>query len=636
MCGIAGIYNFNNSKTVKESELAKMRDTLIHRGPDDAGFYVSPDKKVGFGTRRLKIIDLSEAGHMPMNAGSAWITYNGEIYNFKELRAELAKKGYEFKSKTDTEVILNSYLEYGFDCVKKFNGMFAFAIWDEKKQVLFAARDHVGIKPFYWAIQNGAFYFGSEIKAILAHPDFKKELDETGISHYLTFSSLPAPRTMFKGIKKLQPATYIAISKSGKIKEISYWNPIKPTDHFKKESEWAEETRELLKKSIKSQMVSDVPFGCFLSGGIDSSTNAKLMSEALGKPVETFSIGSKTFGKYNEFEHSRMMAKELGAETREISIGDEEALDFVEKYPFYADDPNADQVCLPLFYLSKLTRDSKVTMIQVGEGSDEIFSGYPVYLNAVKLYEKWWVWLKKMPSPIKKLLQKGGNVLSHPKFEFHKEYLRRLAENQEPFWGYAIAFSDYQKERLLGSEFKKRISLAEDYSIVKSFYDEIDSMDGEADFLKRITYLEIKNRLPEVLLMRTDKMTMAHSIEARVPFLDKDLVEMSLQIPESAKIRGGDPKHVLKMAVKGIIPDEIINRKKQGFAAPMSEWLKPESKISEKLLNIVRNSKIKERNFFNGDYVEKLISAHQNKGVENNFRIWNLITLSLWYDYWFK
>jgi len=640
MCGINGIYNFNNSKKVQEDTLIKMRDTLIHRGPDDAGIYISDDEKVGLGTRRLKIIDLSSAGHMPMAVKSqkdnVWITYNGEIYNFLELKNDLEKKGYKFKSKTDTEVILNSYLEYGPDCVKTFNGMFAFAIWDETKRMLFCARDHLGIKPFYYASIAGTFYFGSEIKAILANPDIKKELNEEGLSYYLTFSCLPSPQTMFSGIKKLAPAHYLIIKPNVEIEEKEYWNPVKKTSEIKSEEFYISEVRRLLRDSIKLQMVSDVPFGCFLSGGIDSSTNAALMTEALNKPVETFSVGSAMFEKYNEFQYSRQMAKFLGAKTHEILIGEKHMEEFLSKFAYYSDDLNGDQVCLPLYFLAKLTRESGVIVIQIGEGSDEIFAGYDTYLQAVNLYESWWKWLEKFPQSFKKFSFNVSKILKHPYFDFSKGYLQRLAFHQEPFWGIAVAFSDYQKEFLLLPEFKKRISLETTYAAVKNYYDELKYIDNQADFLKKITYLEIKHRLPELLLMRADKMTMAHSVESRVPFLDKRLVELALQMPENIKLKNNTTKYILKKAVEGIIPDEIIWRKKQGFATSMSEWLKPNSPISNRLIQIILSSKLKERKIFDYDYIKKLIYSHQHQKVEQNFRLWNLITLSLWYDYWFQ
>ncbi len=638
MCGITGVFHYNNSKTIENNTILKMRDTLIHRGPDSAGIYVSPDKKIGLGHRRLAIIDLSSAGHQPMTNENKtiWCVYNGEIYNFQDLRSELEKKGHYFHSKSDTEVILHSYEEYGFDCVKKFNGMFSFVLWDEKKRILFAARDHLGIKPFYYTFQNGTFYFGSEIKAILAHKDFKKELNEKGVSHYLTFSSLPVPNTLFKDIKKLAPAHHLVIDNK-KIHQQEYWNPaITNKDLLNKNEEfYINETRRLLKDSIKSQMVSDVPFGCFLSGGIDSSTNAVLMSEMLGRPVETFSVGSKNFDKYNEFQYSRKVADIIGIKAHEIAIDENHLLEFLPKYPYYADDPNGDQVCVPLFWLSKLTRDNNTVVVQVGEGADELFTGYDTYLKALDLYQSWWRWMEKLPGFTKKLSWSAASLLKHPRFDFHKGYLDRFAKHQEPFWGNAIAFSDYQKKYLLTPEFKNRVSTSS-YDIVQNFYDEIKEIDNKADFIKRLTYLEIKNRLPELLLMRVDKMTMAHSIEGRVPFLDKRLVELAMQIPTNLKLKQNTQKYILKKAVEGIIPSEIINRKKQGFATPMSEWLKPGSSVEKHLINIIRNSKMRERGILNYNFIDKIIHAHQNQGVEHNFRIWNLITLSLWYDYWFK
>ncbi len=638
MCGIAGVYHYKNSKHVDEPTLVRMRDTLVHRGPDDGGFYISPDQKVGLGTRRLKILDLSPAGHMPMSPDSkVWITYNGEIYNFKELRADLEKRGHIFRSAGDTEVIVRSYVEYGVDFVKRLNGMFGFVIYDERKNLLLAARDPMGIKPLYYASVDGTFYFGSEIKAILAHPDFKKELAEENIPHYLTFASLPSPHTLFKNVKKLPAAHYLLI-RDGNIQEEEYWNPARRSlseGGPANESDYIAEIRHLLRDSIKLQMVSDVPFGCFLSGGIDSSTNAALMTEALGKPVVTFSVGSKRFDKYNEFEHSRKVAKFLGTEPHELLIDDSHLEQFLHEYPYYADDPNGDQVCVPLFWLSKFTKQSGVTVIQIGEGSDEIFTGYNTYLRAIKLYQTWWRWLEKLPQGAKTTGSELVNLLRHPKFDFHKEYARRLADNQEPFWGNAVAFGDYEKEKLLTDDFKRRHARWSSYPVVEKIYEEIDKMDTAADFLKRLTYLELKHRLPELLLMRADKMTMAHSLEGRVPFLDTRLVELAFHIPTDIKIKNGVSKYILKKSVEGIIPNDIIYREKQGFATSMSEWFKPNSPVEKNLINIIQSSKLRRRNILNHNSIDRLIDAHQHKGVEHNFRLWNLVTLSLWYDYWF-
>ncbi len=637
MCGISGIYKFNSSGTVSERELSDMRDTLIHRGPDGGANYVSSDGKVGLSQRRLAIIDLSNEAACPMTNEDRkiWITFNGEIYNFKPLREELIKKGHQMRTHGDTEVILHGYEEWGQEIVEKLNGMFAFVIWDEKKKILFAARDHMGIKPFYYAVQNGAFYFGSEIKAILAHPDFNKELEEKNISHYLTFSSLPAPFTLFKDVKKLPAAHRITLGASGELKESAYWNPVKSDNERMDEEFYVSEIRRLLKDSIKSQMVSDVPFGCFLSGGIDSSTNATLMSEALGKPVETFSVGSKEFPSYNEFQYSRQVAKTLGAKNHEILTTQDDLREFLDKFPYYADDPNGDQVCFPLYYLSQLTKRSGVTVIQIGEGSDELFAGYDTYLKAASLYQAWWTSLEKLPGFARSGAFNFSKVFSGHKFDFPREYLRRLKEHEEPFWGHAIAFSDLQKDKILTGEYKGK-NHESAYPLIAGFYDEIRSIDKNADFMKQMAYLEIKHRLPELLLHRADRMTMAHSLEGRVPFLDKRLVELALQIPGNMKTNNGKTtKYILKKAVEGIIPKEIIWRKKQGFGTPMREWLRNDSSVSSMLTDIIFNSKLRKRNIFNYENIKALIGSHRHDNVEQTFRIWNLITLSLWYDYWF-
>jgi len=632
VCGIAGIYNTDNSLEVSEKTLVKMRDTLIHRGPDDEGIYISKDKKVGFGFRRLSIIDLSKAGNQPMTNEdkTIWLIFNGEIYNFQEIKKDLEKKGHKFHSKTDSEVVIHLYEEKGEKCLEYLNGMFAFAIWDDKKKKLFAARDRLGIKPFYYYYKDGIFLFGSEIKAILEHPEVKREPNKEGIFHYLTFACTPAPFTLFKNIKKLAPANYLVLSPNN-IQVNCYWSPIQNIQE-NTEEDYINKTRELLKDSIEKQMVSDVPFGCFLSGGVDSSTNAVLMSQAMGKPVETFSISFKDLSKYNEFEYSRKIADILGSEKHEILIGQKEFIEWLPKLAYQADDPNGDPVCFPVYYLSKLIRDSKVIMAQVGEGADELFCGYGTYMEFIRIYTKYWRYLEKLPKFIKKIPYFLLNlILPKNKLTLHKEFFRRLAYNKPFFYGGANAFSAYDKQSLLTDSFKKEIPFNASDNLVESI---TASVPSRSDFLQKMLYLELSIRLPELLLMRVDKMASAHSIETRVPFLDHRLVELAFSIPMNLKTKNKKTKYILKKAVKGIIPDEIINRKKKGFGAPTSEWMRKESSISNDLVNIIRNSKIKELNIFDYTYIEKLITDHQNNLDENSFKLWNLITLSLWYDKW--
>lgn len=643
MCGISGVYHFKNSKRVDERALVAMRDTLIHRGPDGGANYSSPDKKVGLSQRRLAIIDLSKGAACPManEDGTVWITYNGEIYNFHPLREELIKRGHKLRTRGDTEVILHGYEEWGYDIVKKLNGMFAFAIWDENKEILFAARDHVGIKPFYYALQNGTFYFGSEIKAILAHPDFRKDLNETSVSHYLTFSATPAPFTLFNDVYKLPAAHFLVIEKDGSFRQENYWTPVRSASSAagfpRTEAEYITEVQALLENSIKGQMVSDVPFGCFLSGGIDSSLNATLMSRTMGRPVETFSVGYKNFEEKNEFKYSRMVAKSLGAKNHEVLLDESHMRAFLPKYAKYADDPNGDQVCFPLFWLSELTKRNGVTVIQIGEGSDEIFSGYPSYIRALNL-SRAWNFLKRAPKPLRGALLKGFEAIGHARLDFGKEYIDRLRLGQEPFWGLAVAFGDYAKQGLMTESFKGRVAMSS-YTIVQKYYDQLASMDRQTDFLRKITYVEIQNRLPELLLARADKMAMAHSLEGRVPFLDTRLVELAFNMPTEIKIKGGEPKYILKKVAEKIIPGniqkDIIWRKKQGFPNTIGEWLKPEYEISKELIGAIFNSKLRERELLNYEYVRYLVKAHQTNKADHNFRLWNLVTLSLWYDEWF-
>ncbi|HMB17661.1 MAG TPA: asparagine synthase (glutamine-hydrolyzing) [Candidatus Paceibacterota bacterium] len=638
MCGITGVYHFNNDEKTTKETVDKMRDTLAHRGPDGKGTFVSKDKKVGLGHRRLSIIDLSEKGAQPMTdeKEEIQIVYNGEVYNFKEIRKDLKNLGYDFKSETDTEVIMKSYQEWGVDCVKKFNGMFAFAIWDKEKERIFTARDHVGIKPFYYSVENGTFLFGSEIKAVLANPGFEKRFAEENVSYYLTFASLPAPYTLFESVKKLPAAHWMIVDKNG-VQQKEYWNPLENNRYPKDESEeyYVNEIRRILKDSIEKQMVSDVPFGCFLSGGIDSSTNAALMSEALGEPVETFTIAARGYGeKYNELNYARKIVDMLGAKSHEITVNHDDLIKFLPKYAKYFDDPNGDQIDFLVYYISKLIKDSGVIVAQVGEGSDEIFAGYDSYILAVNLYNKIWKYAEKMPKFLKKIPHGILKLFSSPKFDFAKEYARRLKDEQKPYWGNAVPFAPTDKEKLFKKEYKEKLKKNHEYKEIESYYQDVIKIDPKADFLEKMMYLELKMRLPEVLLMRADKMAMAHSVETRVPFLDKRLIELAIRIPQSLKIKNGNGKRMLKKAVKGIIPDEIINREKKGFSGPMSEWLKkPET--AKPLTDKIFNSKLRERDIINYDYVKKLIKNHQKGLVDNNFKIWNLISLSLWYDEWF-
>jgi asparagine synthase (glutamine-hydrolysing) len=628
MCGISGVYKFTGGE-VGENELIRMGETLAHRGPDSGADYISPDKKAGLSQRRLAIIDLAPVAACPMaeESGKIWITFNGEIYNFKELREELLAKGHVFKSHGDTETILHGYEEYGPAVIERLNGMFAFAIFDENKGQMLLARDHVGVKPLYYAIQNGVLYFGSEIKAILANPAFKKEFEEANASLYLTFGFLPAPHTLFRDVKKIPAAHYILITKDGALEEKEYWNPLAAPRVLPPNAsaeEYIDETRRLLEDSIQKQMISDVPFGCLLSGGIDSSLNAALMSRALGKPVETFTIGAEHGERYNEFEYSRKIAEFLGAAKHERLVSETDFVDFLENYGKWADDPNADTTCFLVFYLSGLVRDSGVTVIQTGEGGDELFAGYGTYKQAHELHGLWKL-IAKLPGFFREIAAK---MLEFRATDQMREFARRLRAGEEPFWGHAVAFSELQKKEILAHSLP-----VQSYDIVKKYYADIRRLAPGLEYLNRIAYLDLKTRLADFLLMRVDKMGMAHSIEARVPFLDRRIVELALQIPARIKMQG-ELKHVLKEIARGVIPDEIIDRKKQGFGAPVEEWLR-NATTGKTLRDKVFGSSLKTAGLLNYEVIEKLWRRHEF-GENHTFRLMTIISLSLWYDYWFS
>ena len=648
MCGIAGIYIVNNPLTVKEETLVSMRDSLISRGPDDKGLYISKDKKLGLGFRRLSIIDLSKKGNQPMSNEdkSIYLVFNGEIYNFQELKEDLIIKGHHFKSRTDSEVIIHLYEEKREKCLDDLNGMFAFVIWDEKQKKLFAARDRIGIKPFYYYFKDGIFLFGSEIKAILKNPLVKREPDLEGISHYLTFASTPAPFTLFKDIKKLPAAHYLTLDNVSHLETKRYWSSKQNTEYRipdaeNKEEFYIQKIRSLLEDSIQKQMVSDVPFGCFLSGGIDSSTNAVLMSKAMGKPVETFSISYKDYPEFDEFKYSRKINELLKAKSHEARVGPEEFLDWIDKMADYSDDPNGDWVCFPVHYLAKMFKEDGVKMGQVGEGSDELFNGYDRDLVYFKFWKKFWRYLEKLPKFIKIIPYAISKLLPKHTATFPKELLRRLSYNKHLFYGGANAFTSYDKQFLLSASFKKQIPYDISDKVVEDIYQEIQNTESRIqntrlDFLQQSLYLELNLRLPELLLMRVDKMTSMNSIEARVPYLDHRLVELAFSIPQELKLKNNTTKYILKKAVEGIIPEEIIYRKKKGFGAPVSQWLRENEGVRNKIISIIKNSKIQKLNLFDYEYIDRLLKDHLLKKRDNSFKIWNLTTLSLWADHWLE
>jgi len=654
MCGICGVYKYGqSSQGFDEALLVGMRDTLKHRGPDDAGTFMSPDHRVGFGFRRLSIVDLSPAGHQPMSSpdGAITIIFNGEIYNHQVLRKEFESKGRTYRSRSDTESILYAYQEYGLEFVHKLLGMFALAIWDERRQLLVLARDRIGIKPLYYTITDGQFIFGSEIKAILRHPSVSREMDPQALDTYLTFLIPPAPQTLFRNIRKLEAGHFMVVGQNGSLRCEQYWDPVPmgrqpsidvegtPIAHsrlLQNSEPMTEEScvgtiRSLLKQSIKDRMMSDVPFGVFLSGGIDSSTNVALMAELMDRPVDTFSVGFRDLEKYNELGFARQIASQFRTNHHEVIIDQKMAFDFLPKLIYHQDEPLADPVCIPLYFVSKLARDNGTIVVQVGEGSDEQFAGYQSMVRELRFYKTLWKFYQALPSFGKAGIYKGAELLlgrAHQHLAL--DYIRKGLDEQELFWGGAINFTETHKRVLLSEKRRSRDSVP--HALASSWHNELLRRDPNADYLKRMIYLEFKNRLPELLLMRVDKVSMATSIEARVPFLDHRMVEYSMTIPQEFKIKKGEPKYILKKAVEGIVPKNIIYRKKQGFAAPVSEWLRNEwSMFAE---STILDSTLVWNGTFQKRYIKSMIDLHRRRKIDAGQNIWNLLNLVLWHNYW--
>ena len=582
MCGIVGALSFTNSGfRVSEPYLTRMRDVMAHRGPDGAGIFISGDQRLGLGFRRLAIIDLSERAMQPMSNedGTLWVVFNGEIYNHAEIRAELERRGgHRWKTDhSDTEVILHAFEEWGIDCLQKFRGMFAIALWDAKKHQLWLIRDRLGIKPLYYSLHHGRITFASEIKALLEDEEQQRAVNEEAFYYYLSFNATPAPHTLFSGIQKLAPGTWLRINEDGHVQQSRYWDVWDHTHPMTNvsEAEIAERILSELRTSVKLRKISDVPVGVFLSGGIDSSTNAALFSEGDSQPVRTFSIGyDREYDSYqNELHYARRMADEVGADHHELRLRESDLLDSLPLIIRHQDEPLADPVCMPVYFVSKLARDSGVTVCQVGEGSDELFWGYKYWRDSLRVQR-----LRNslpIPDALRNVGLAGLNFADRVggfRNQFSCEVLRRALSNRPVFWGGAEVFSDSQKQRLLSPRFRKRFAGLSSWEALQPIRQRFEEKAWEASPLNWMTYLDLNLRLPELLLMRVDKMSMAVSLEARVPFLDHKFVELAMSIPQAVKTRDGVLKYILKKAVRGVIPDELIDRKKQGFAVPVYEW----------------------------------------------------------------
>src|SRR5436190_395749 len=639
MCGICGVWEYGATRGhVGRELLTSMRDVMTHRGPDDAGELVFDDARGGFGFRRLSIIDLSEAGHQPMRGCSdrVWLVFNGEIYNHAKLREDLEQRGHVYASRTDSETILHLYEERGLDFVNDLEGDYAIAIWDQDRERLVLVRDRAGVKPLYFYHEHGRFIFASEIKSILQHPAVTPELNEDALYHYLTFVTTPAPQTLFRDVQKIPAGHMLVIDRDGEVRMKQYWDAL-PSPEVNANLSEAEHERNilrLLRESISKRMMSDVPFGVFLSGGVDSSANVALMSELMTQPVRTFTVGFDDCEELNELESAREISKRFGTDHHEVMIGRAEMQKFLPDLVFHQDEPIADPVCIPLYYVSKLARDTGTIVVQVGEGSDELFAGYDWFRTYLEIEDRFWRHVERAPLSARR----AATAMAQPlvkkvlKKRMASELVRRLGANESLFWGGAVVFDETMKPSVLSPEMHARYNGLSTYDIVREYQETIAAARPDSDYAARMTYLELKLRLPELLLMRVDKITMATSVEARVPFLDHHLIEYAMNLPRDLKVKGASGKHILKRALESVLPADVLYKPKRGFGAPTREWFRgPESKS---LTQQVMNSSLRKRNFFDYEFINRMADEHRREVRDWSANLWCLLNLSVWYDRW--
>jgi len=631
MCGITGKIFFDRNHKIEEGLIHKMCQALVHRGPDSEGIY--EDYNFGFGMRRLSIIDLVSGQQPIFNEDNTMaVVFNGEIYNYKELREELRAKGHQFKTDSDTEVIIHCYEEYGKEFVQKLNGMFAIAIWDAKNQRLLLARDRLGIKPLYYYQDQEKLIFASELKAVLEDQSVLRTVDLKSLDLYLSFMYIPAPFSMFENIRKLSPG-HILSCEDGCVQLERYWDVEFHADEPQKSlEEYEEEFNFLLEDSVKRRMISDVPLGAFLSGGIDSSSIVAMMSQSSDRPIKTFSIGFKDGGYHDETYFSQMVADKFQTDHKVFHV-DASVINLISDYVYHFDEPFADYAAFPTYVLAKLAREH-VKVVLTGDGCDEIFAGYERYGS-----EQWAQQYKKIPSfvreklllPVislgKKLSVKNESLYNLFNGADKKTRLMRLDDTQRYIQS-RFNFTYVQKKSL----FNNQNLVQHDFSskVLNGYLQENDQL----DFLSRRLYLDIKTSLAEDMLTKVDRMTMAVSLEARVPFLDHRLVEFSARLPSRFKMDLFSLKKFVKGALRDTLPGEIIRRPKHGFSSPIDQWFRTDLKTL--VQDSLSNETIKRQNFFAADYVQDMINSHMESKANCGKELFMLMVFSMWHERFIK
>ena len=611
MCGIAGIVRWDH-KPVLEHEIRSMCGAMAHRGPDDEGIYLNGG--VALGMRRLSIIDVDN-GRQPVSNedGTVWIVFNGEIYNYQELRRDLQRSGHTFRTASDTETIVHLYEELGPRCVDRLRGMFGFAIWDVRKQQLLLARDRLGIKPLYYAERDGELVFSSELKPILQLPGVTPEVSWEAASHLFTFLATPSSQSIVEGVRKLEPARIATASAGRPLKIERYWDVEFEPDLKSTEDELVERLRAILVESVVLHEISDVPIGAFLSGGIDSSTIVATMARLASGRVKTFSIGFAEAG-YDEVEYARQVARAFGTDHHELILRPD-VVDVVEDLTWYLDEPFGDTSAIPTYMVSKLASEH-VKVVLSGDGGDELFGGYDKYL--VEQSERRF---DRVPSGIRRLAGAAGDAMRDGMRG--RRFLQHVAlDGPRRYLDAQTMFKAGQLRALLQDDVFDEVSR---HDPLTASLAALETKRG--DWLSKIQYNDLEHYLPLDILTKVDRMTMAHSIEARPPLLDHKLVEFAATVPAHMRIRNGTTKYLMKRAMRGILPDGIIDRPKQGFAVPLAKWFRNE--LSGFTRDLLLSPTCKQRGFFNSTYIEQLLTQH-DQGRDLSLQLWTILSFELW------
>jgi asparagine synthase (glutamine-hydrolysing) len=622
MCGICGKLFFDSEASVSGALLRHMADAMIHRGPDDDGFYLSG--QIGLGFRRLSIIDLS-GGHQPLSNedGTAWIIFNGEIYNYQDLRAELVAKGHIFKTRSDTEVIVHLYEEYGTDCVQRLRGMFGFAIWDARDRSLFLARDRIGIKPLYYYVDSKCIVFGSELKAILADPTIPRDVAPELIDRFLSYYYMPGGQTLLRNLFKLEPG-HTLLAKNGRYEVRRYWDlHFAVSESQRSERDFEQELIDLLEESVQLHMISDVPVGFLLSGGLDSTAMLSLASQNTDKEISTFTMGFSESGIVDERPFARLAAEQFGSRHYELSISPADFAEFLPNYVWHMEEPICEPPAIALYYVSKLARKHVKVLIS-GEGGDEAFAGYENYRNLF-----WFEQMKAVCGPLQKIVGRGmtslGTVLNSRVLTkygarmgvpFEQYYLSRTSSPFEYF--------PRQRATLYSQSLAANIDLDGSIAVTR----ECLSRAADYSLLNKMLYVDTKTWLPDDLLIKADKMTMANSVELRVPLLDHKVLEFAAKLPRNQKVRRWTMKYLAKKALSGRVPGPILKRRKAGFPVPYQMWLR--THLHDWVNDILLDRKTLNRGYFQKPAVEKLLKLSLN-GADYGKELFSLVVLELWH-----